>query len=116
MSRFIAGQWDEYGTTFWIPSQVEPTVALIGTSIPTLRQLFTGVLQDISTRRSKNTKLSDASVRVERSFNLENGRQNSSHSLTGSRGELIDHGVSLDTIGFNGSKNHMRTVQAENTP
>ncbi|OTA98693.1 hypothetical protein M426DRAFT_28203 [Hypoxylon sp. CI-4A] len=37
MSRFIPGQFDRYGTTFWIPSQVEPTVALIGTSLPALR-------------------------------------------------------------------------------
>ncbi|KAI1466787.1 uncharacterized protein F4812DRAFT_65970 [Daldinia caldariorum] len=39
MSRFIPAQFDEYGVTFWIPTQVEPTVALIGTSIPALYQL-----------------------------------------------------------------------------
>lgn len=38
MSRLIPPQFDTYGRTFWIPSQVEPTVALIGTSLPAIRQ------------------------------------------------------------------------------
>ena len=37
MSSLIPPQFDHYGTTFWIPPQVEPTVALIGTSLPALR-------------------------------------------------------------------------------
>ena len=41
MSMVIPPQFDEYGKTFWIPSQLEPTVALIGTSLPALRTLFT---------------------------------------------------------------------------
>lgn len=40
MSRFIPIQWGSYGTTVWIPSQLEPAVALIGTSLPALRQMF----------------------------------------------------------------------------
>lgn len=38
MSMLIPPQFDTYGRTFWIPSQVEPTVALIGTSLPAIRQ------------------------------------------------------------------------------
>ena len=38
MSTLIPPQFDTYGRTFWIPSQVEPTVALIGTSLPAIRQ------------------------------------------------------------------------------
>ena len=34
MSMLIPPQFDTYGVSFWIPSQVEPTVALIGTSLP----------------------------------------------------------------------------------
>lgn len=41
MSRLIPPQFDSYGTTFWIPSQVEPAVALIGTSLPAIRQSLT---------------------------------------------------------------------------
>lgn len=37
MSRVIPPQWDKFGYTFWIPSQVEPTVAMIGSSLPALR-------------------------------------------------------------------------------
>ena len=38
MSDLIPPQFDTYGRTFWIPSQVEPTVALIGASLPAIRQ------------------------------------------------------------------------------
>jgi hypothetical protein len=38
MATLIPPQFDKYGTTFWIPSQVEPTVAIIGTSLPAFRQ------------------------------------------------------------------------------
>ncbi|KAL9079559.1 MAG: hypothetical protein Q9157_001556 [Trypethelium eluteriae] len=41
MSLLIPPQFDEYGKTFWIPSQLEPTVALIGTSLPAIRSIFT---------------------------------------------------------------------------
>lgn len=41
MSRLIPPQFDSYGTTFWIPSQVEPAVALVGTSLPAIRQSIT---------------------------------------------------------------------------
>jgi hypothetical protein len=37
MSRAIPPQWDKYGYTFWIPTHVEPTVAIIGSSLPALR-------------------------------------------------------------------------------
>lgn len=39
MSRFIPGTFANYGKTFWIPSQVEPSVALIGASLPGLNHL-----------------------------------------------------------------------------
>lgn len=38
LSRVVPPQFDAYGYTFWIPSQVEPTVALIGTSLPAMSQ------------------------------------------------------------------------------
>ncbi|KAI0802233.1 hypothetical protein GGR55DRAFT_701198 [Xylaria sp. FL0064] len=40
LSRFVPGQFDKYGYTFWIPSQLEPPVALIGTSLPAIQPLF----------------------------------------------------------------------------
>lgn len=43
MSQRVPPQFDEYGTTFWIPSQVEPSVALIGTSLPAIRQFIVGL-------------------------------------------------------------------------
>lgn len=48
MSRLIPPQFDTYGVTFWIPSQVEPTVALIGASMPALRHVFTTVVPQLS--------------------------------------------------------------------
>ncbi|MCJ1231630.1 hypothetical protein MMC12_008309 [Toensbergia leucococca] len=47
MSTLIPPQFDTYGTTFWIPSQVEPTVALIGTSLPALRQSIISATQRV---------------------------------------------------------------------
>ncbi|KAH7408178.1 hypothetical protein DE146DRAFT_785652 [Phaeosphaeria sp. MPI-PUGE-AT-0046c] len=35
-SYYIPPQYNQYGKVFWIPTQVEPTVALIGTSVPAL--------------------------------------------------------------------------------
>lgn len=48
MSRLIPPQFDTYGVTFWIPSQVEPTVALIGASMPALRHAFTTAVPQLS--------------------------------------------------------------------
>ncbi|KAI4122335.1 MAG: hypothetical protein LQ338_005874 [Usnochroma carphineum] len=47
MSRLVPPQFDTYGRTFWIPSQVEPTVALIGTSLPAIRQSLTSAAQRV---------------------------------------------------------------------
>ncbi|ETS83835.1 hypothetical protein PFICI_05711 [Pestalotiopsis fici W106-1] len=48
MSRYIPAQFDRYGYTFWIPSQVEPTVALIGTSLPALRPFLASASERVS--------------------------------------------------------------------
>ncbi|KAI5917431.1 hypothetical protein F4810DRAFT_717715 [Camillea tinctor] len=53
MSRFIPTQFESYGTTFWISSVVEPTVALIGTSLPALYQL--GMITSEKYSTIKNT-------------------------------------------------------------
>jgi hypothetical protein len=60
MSRITPPQFDDYGRTFWIPSQVEPCVALIGTSVPALRQFFVERAERFSTYR---TQKEDPSVR-----------------------------------------------------
>jgi hypothetical protein len=38
-SLLVPPQFDQYGYTFWVPSQVEPTCALIGSSLPALRHI-----------------------------------------------------------------------------
>ena len=59
MSNYIPPPFDHYGTTFWLPSQIEPTVALIGASIPGIRQGITRVLKTYSdkdqTSKSRST-------------------------------------------------------------
>lgn len=37
MSRVVPPQFDSYGVTFWIPSMLEPTLAMICASLPGLR-------------------------------------------------------------------------------
>ncbi|KAF2012411.1 hypothetical protein BU24DRAFT_484056 [Aaosphaeria arxii CBS 175.79] len=48
MSRVIPPQWDSFGYTFWLPSQVEPTVAIIGSALPAYRQHLFHLYQRIS--------------------------------------------------------------------
>lgn len=36
-------QFDNYGVTVWIPSQIEATVALIGASIPAIHPLYKSI-------------------------------------------------------------------------
>ena len=48
MSLLVPPQFDTYGVTFWIPSQVEPTVALIGTSLPAMQQSLVSAAQRVS--------------------------------------------------------------------
>ncbi|KAK0636789.1 hypothetical protein B0T17DRAFT_613471 [Bombardia bombarda] len=55
LSRLIPPQFDHYGVTYWIPSQVEPTVALIGASLPGLRQGVGRVWGTVSAYRSRNS-------------------------------------------------------------
>ena len=49
MSLLLPPQFQRYATTFWILSQVEPTVALIGTSLPALRQSLLYATQRLPT-------------------------------------------------------------------
>jgi hypothetical protein len=54
VSRYVPWQFDSYGTTFWVPSHIEPTVALIGTSLPAVVRFFNlawTYLSDISRSR-----------------------------------------------------------------
>lgn len=51
MSRIIPTQFESYGLTFWIPSVVEPTVGMIGTSLPAFRMLFKKTAEKVSTGR-----------------------------------------------------------------
>ncbi|KAI9687376.1 MAG: hypothetical protein M1822_002419 [Bathelium mastoideum] len=52
MSTLIPPEFDTFGVTFWIPGQVEPTVALIGTSLPAFRQ-FLGQIKPTLAKVSK---------------------------------------------------------------
>lgn len=48
MSLLVPPQFDTYGVTFWIPSQVEPTVALIGTSLPAMQHSLVSAAHRVS--------------------------------------------------------------------
>lgn len=72
MSRITPPQFDDYGRTFWVPSQVEPCVALIGTSIPALRHLFVERKKQLNAYYSKNSK--------QRSSASQSGRFRSGHN------------------------------------
>ncbi|KAF1846871.1 uncharacterized protein K460DRAFT_402241 [Cucurbitaria berberidis CBS 394.84] len=65
MSRAIPPQWDKYGYTFWIPTHVEPTVAIIGSSLPALRNCLQIPFQKLSSAISES-KASGYSSRARR--------------------------------------------------
>lgn len=62
MSMLVPPQFDQYGTTYWIPSQVEPSVALIGTALPALRPMVQGAAQRMTTAFSGVTNNSGKST------------------------------------------------------
>ncbi|KAK3328243.1 hypothetical protein B0T19DRAFT_442159 [Cercophora scortea] len=53
LSPFIPAQFDSYGVTYWIPSQVEPTLALICTSLPALKPMLVKIGRAIVARSHK---------------------------------------------------------------
>ncbi|KAK8040182.1 hypothetical protein PG993_008593 [Apiospora rasikravindrae] len=53
MAFFVPVQLASYGTTYWIPCQVEPCAALLGTSLPAFRQLYHRLRGSEGTRGSK---------------------------------------------------------------
>jgi hypothetical protein len=61
MSRAIPPQWDKYGYTFWIPTHVEPTVAIIGSSLPALRNHLQIPFQKLSSVISKSRTSANSS-------------------------------------------------------
>lgn len=48
-------QYNSYGRTFWIPTQLEPTVALIGTSLPAMIGVYSAASLQFSKLRSRLT-------------------------------------------------------------
>ncbi|KAI2769590.1 hypothetical protein F4815DRAFT_489605 [Daldinia loculata] len=64
MSRFVPTQFEIYGRTFWVPSVVEPTVALIGASLPALYQLSMQTSQKLSSMKAslESSELSGSGV------------------------------------------------------
>ncbi|KAK8024539.1 hypothetical protein PG993_012605 [Apiospora rasikravindrae] len=51
-SMYMPPQYNSYGKLFWIPTQVEPTVALIGTSLPAWLQIYSAASLQFSRIRS----------------------------------------------------------------
>ncbi|MCJ1247588.1 hypothetical protein MMC30_004803 [Trapelia coarctata] len=94
MSMLIPPQFDQYGTTFWIPSQVEPTVALIGASLPAIRHFMGTTAKQVFTSSSSKFKQSSGSTdRTDQSGSqrsrVRNLRRNSD-SEVGLRSEYLE--------------------------
>ncbi|KAL2170266.1 hypothetical protein VTG60DRAFT_5042 [Thermothelomyces hinnuleus] len=48
MSRLVPPQFDSYGVTFWVPSMLEPTLAMICASLPGLRPALGRIYEVLS--------------------------------------------------------------------
>ncbi|KAG8160087.1 hypothetical protein KVR01_010724 [Diaporthe batatas] len=96
MSRLIPPQFDTYGVTFWIPSQVEPTVALIGASMPALRHAFSVTAPQVSrfwtSLRSGSTQHTEqyGSFKAKSYQNLPAGRNDKTPSETEDTTRILD--------------------------
>lgn len=81
MSGLVPPQFDTYGTSFWIPSQVEPAVALIGTSLPAIRQPLVSFSKSfrsvLSSSWGKSRSGRSTSGQTERGGKLGSGSQRS---------------------------------------
>jgi hypothetical protein len=92
-SYYIPPQYNQYGKTFWIPTQVEPTVALIGTSVPALLRIGSAAALQFSKIRSavaSSLGLSEASGSQHsqpRENNREGMRQRMPTSAAGSKSQ-----------------------------
>jgi hypothetical protein len=51
LSLYVPGQYSVYGTTFWVPSILEPTIAIVATSLPAFRQLKSSIAENSKTRQ-----------------------------------------------------------------
>ncbi|KAI1400389.1 hypothetical protein F4819DRAFT_367943 [Hypoxylon fuscum] len=71
MSRYIPVQFDDYGVTVWIPGQLEPTLALLGSSLPAVYPLFKTLSGRVATIISKTR----SSRPLHSSYNSEQGRR-----------------------------------------
>ena len=72
MSLLIPPEFDTFGVTFWIPGTVEPTVALIGTSLPAFRQ-FLSKLKPAMDKVSKMIPSSGPTTAKGSAINASNG-------------------------------------------
>jgi hypothetical protein len=99
MSRAIPPQWDKYGYTFWIPTQVEPTVAIIGSALPALRNQLVAPLQKLSSAISSfsggKSKYNSGAEREERDRPSE---QSKYIKMPGGSGPLSHNNVELTSV------------------
>ncbi|KAI0468863.1 hypothetical protein F4859DRAFT_516613 [Xylaria cf. heliscus] len=54
LSQVIPVQFDDYGVTVWIPCQLEPTSALIGSSLPAIYRLLKMTYKNLNEGRSRD--------------------------------------------------------------
>ncbi|XXG98988.1 hypothetical protein Hte_005321 [Hypoxylon texense] len=88
VSRYIPAQFKTAGTDFWIPTQVEPTVALIGTSLPALVKAFGSVKLQLS-HLSHSSLFSHPSLpRSSNDASLKPSKKNSKTELDATRDEI----------------------------
>jgi hypothetical protein len=102
MSTLVPPQFDEYGKTFWIPSQVEPSVALIGAALPALRPMLQGVMHSVISTMSSATSLSTKTRDMPGSRAHQQGIQSPERSLMNSKGGTyleLDEAVSTRSSG-----------------
>ncbi|KAI1762243.1 hypothetical protein GGR53DRAFT_521814 [Hypoxylon sp. FL1150] len=89
LSRYIPVQFDNYGVAVWIPSQLEPTLALMGGSLPAVYPLWIGFSSSVFKKISERWSSPAQSGDVQSKPNLVTfGSPRKFHKLDGSQIEL----------------------------
>ncbi|RYP10039.1 hypothetical protein DL765_008238 [Monosporascus sp. GIB2] len=112
MSRYIPVQFDNYGVTVWIPGQLEPTLALLGASLPAIYPFCKTIMGRFAIKLSGDRSFNSFHA----PFNSEAGRQCASRPGEGGRlgvpgtfHKLNESQVALQPLGSHHNSHNPRT-------
>jgi len=103
MSRLIPPQFDSYGVTFWIPSMLEPTLAIICASLPGLRPALARISEVLTSVFASTFGRSHHSEKIKISDSDQPSYDWATHTIGGSSQKLRGNSGNASRDGLKGS-------------